>query len=460
MIKNDRQFGITRKQADRLRSLREELARRPRSDLRTLRSELELAAVEGELGQLEADLAEYTSLKEGRVEPGIPQSLEDLPRILVRARIAAGLSQAGLAELLGLKAQQVQRYEATDYESASLPRLAEVAHVLNVTLSPDAVTGTTSENVGRALRKVGFDSGFVARRFGGGSSAANVAAIAGRAARVLNCLPEEVVAGSIHIDDNVHAAAYKTRAGANTVRLTVLATYAKFLAQVVRSATPDLPVDAPTSPTAIPSNRTVGKGLFKQLLSSVWSMGIPVLPLDEGGGFQAAVWSNDDRPIIVLNGSVRTEAHWSSLLLHEVGHIGRGDHNVIEGALSDLEIDDAEREVNEWASDVLLGGRSNELFDASMAAADGQIQLMQRAVRRVAIANSVDIGVLALNVAFRLSERGENWWGAAQNMVEPGDDPWQTTRAMLIDRVEWSSMLAVDADLLARSIDAIPAEFR
>jgi transcriptional regulator with XRE-family HTH domain len=56
--------------------------------------------------------------------------VETLPDTLIRARIAAGLSQAALAERLGMKPQQVQRYEATKYASASLTRLLEVARAI------------------------------------------------------------------------------------------------------------------------------------------------------------------------------------------------------------------------------------------------------------------------------------------------------------------------------------------
>jgi HTH-type transcriptional regulator/antitoxin HigA len=60
--------------------------------------------------------------------------LEELPKALIQARIAGGLSQEELAAKLDLKPQQVQRYEATEYQSASLERVTEVARVLGVKL--------------------------------------------------------------------------------------------------------------------------------------------------------------------------------------------------------------------------------------------------------------------------------------------------------------------------------------
>lgn len=57
-------------------------------------------------------------------------SIERLPQNLIRARIASGLTQRELAARLGVKEQQIQRYEATNYASASLARVLEVARIL------------------------------------------------------------------------------------------------------------------------------------------------------------------------------------------------------------------------------------------------------------------------------------------------------------------------------------------
>ena len=63
---------------------------------------------------------------------------DELPQALIQGRIAAGLSQKELAARLGLKEQQIQRYEATDYASASLTRVCEVARSLGLKLKAEA----------------------------------------------------------------------------------------------------------------------------------------------------------------------------------------------------------------------------------------------------------------------------------------------------------------------------------
>jgi HTH-type transcriptional regulator/antitoxin HigA len=69
------------------------------------------------------------------------ESLDELPNVLIRARIARGLSQRELADALGLKEQQIQRYEAEQYASAALRRLIDIANALNLSISEVAALG-------------------------------------------------------------------------------------------------------------------------------------------------------------------------------------------------------------------------------------------------------------------------------------------------------------------------------
>lgn len=66
--------------------------------------------------------------------PSVVDSFDELPQALVKARIALRLSQKDLADRLGMKEQQIQRYECTDYRSASLSRLHDVVQALGVSV--------------------------------------------------------------------------------------------------------------------------------------------------------------------------------------------------------------------------------------------------------------------------------------------------------------------------------------
>ena len=69
----------------------------------------------------------------------IPPTLwRDVATSQAQGRIAAGLSQKELAERLGLKEQQIQRYEATNDASTSLTRVCEFAWSLGLKVKAEA----------------------------------------------------------------------------------------------------------------------------------------------------------------------------------------------------------------------------------------------------------------------------------------------------------------------------------
>ena len=80
------------------------------------------------IADLQDALAAYDALRNGHASPVPLQTFDDIPQVLIEGRIARGLSQRELAERIGVKQQQIQRYEATNYESASLRRIIAIAH--------------------------------------------------------------------------------------------------------------------------------------------------------------------------------------------------------------------------------------------------------------------------------------------------------------------------------------------
>ena len=132
MIKNERQYRITRTQANgfalTLQSLREK--RGHEEGVHPLIVKAHKEAVSSQLADLENEMREYEALRSGDFQFDDLSSVTQIPSVLIRARIARGLSQKNLADRVGVKEQQIQRYEATDYSSASLSRITEVASVL------------------------------------------------------------------------------------------------------------------------------------------------------------------------------------------------------------------------------------------------------------------------------------------------------------------------------------------
>ena len=132
MIKNERQYRITRTQANRF-ALTLQTLREKRGDddaIHPLISKAQEEAVVSQLTDLENEMREYESLRSGDFQFDDLTSVAQIPSVLIKARIARGLSQKNLADRIGVKEQQIQRYEATDYDSASLSRIREVATAL------------------------------------------------------------------------------------------------------------------------------------------------------------------------------------------------------------------------------------------------------------------------------------------------------------------------------------------
>ena len=132
MIKNERQYRITRARAERFSQTLETLRQRAGEAIgvHPLIAKAQEDALSSQIADLESELSEYETVKAGGFQPDELSVVGKLPAVLIKARIAQGMSQGDLAERIGLKEQQIQRYEATDYASASLARIQEVASAL------------------------------------------------------------------------------------------------------------------------------------------------------------------------------------------------------------------------------------------------------------------------------------------------------------------------------------------
>ena len=94
--------------------------------------QIQIDAASAQAGDLAAEIDEYEQLLSGSTTSFSADSLSDLPLMLLRARVARGWSQRQLATALGIAEQQIQRYEANGYATASLTRLCEVANALGL----------------------------------------------------------------------------------------------------------------------------------------------------------------------------------------------------------------------------------------------------------------------------------------------------------------------------------------
>ena len=136
MIKNQHQLGVSQ---TAIADLEKEIALLESSahngEVSSELRDLQLAALRSQLDDIQAEVDDYRALAENPPSVLEATSLLALPAMLISSRIALGLTQAALGALIGVHKQTIQRYEDTDYASASFDRIAEIAEALNVDVS-------------------------------------------------------------------------------------------------------------------------------------------------------------------------------------------------------------------------------------------------------------------------------------------------------------------------------------
>ena len=131
MITNERQYRIAQSEIQRFEKAHSAVDEQNKAVHPKLRKAMR-ESMESQRQELCEAVAEYEALRDGKITSLQFDSLTGVPIGLIKARIARGLTQKALAESLHLKEQQIQRYEATLYEGASIERKQQVADTLGV----------------------------------------------------------------------------------------------------------------------------------------------------------------------------------------------------------------------------------------------------------------------------------------------------------------------------------------
>ena len=135
MIRNDKEYRHSKERLSELEAESNKLSSVHRSGRRGEVTSAVIDTLRMQIDDLEREISEYEDLKEGRLLSFDADDLDSLGELLTKARIACGLTQAELGELLGITQQQVARYERDGWQKISLWRLAETADALELDLS-------------------------------------------------------------------------------------------------------------------------------------------------------------------------------------------------------------------------------------------------------------------------------------------------------------------------------------
>lgn len=481
MITNERQYKITRSEANRFRKAISDLAASPaHADVHPRLVQAERDAMESQLADLQAELTEYDRLKSADLSVITINSFDELADGLIKARIASGLSQKALAARLNLKEQQIQRYEAERYASASYQRLQEIADALGLRITNDILLPVAPNSFGglaSKLRQVGLEPDFLLTRLLSSADAARASGEVGgedddygltaKAGAVL-----ERVFGWTH--DNIFGAQalvaprfaaaearFKMPAKRSQGATSLYAAYANYLAVVaLKGARPlpkgEIPIDAKAMHQCIQTKYNAVD--LRSALHTAWDLGVVVLPLRDRGTFHGACWRYEGRNAIVLKQTSRHEARWLFDLLHELFHVGQRPEaetlEVIEADENSAERRNSDEEIaaSQFAGEVVLAGKAETLAQVCVQAAGKSVERLKSVVPAIAAEHAVSVGALANYLAFRLSWQGVNWWGAAANLQTDDDDPWAIARDVFIERFPYDIDNELDRQLLDRAL--------
>jgi transcriptional regulator with XRE-family HTH domain len=475
MIKNDRQYRLTKAHAREFSlALTNAATQSVPKGIDPALADVQRDALDSQLQEMLQDLREYEALKEGKITVFEAESLAELPLLLVKARIARGLTQKDLAESLNVKEQQVQRWEANDYAAASLETLKAVSEALDVEIMQQLLVPRKDFGAKQfltSLDKAGLSREFILSRIipsriaasfrdevAGFKEVVSGASVVGRVFGVK--VPDLLTLTPPMLNyQRVAATRFKLPARANRAVVDAYTIYAHYLAALL--------VDCvPKQQESIPSDfhdfrKAVGLKkepvTFERLLRFLWNLGVVVLPLRDAGGFHGAVWKIKGRFVIALKQSTALESRWLYDALHETGHITNGDVTddaalVEESEISPEASSGEEEKANEWAENVLFDGRAEEIEEACTKACKGSLPKLKAVLPDVAKEYHVNLGSLANHMAYRLAQQGETWWGAAQNLQAGGEPPFDTARMLLLENVNLAGLSEFDRELLQRAL--------
>jgi transcriptional regulator with XRE-family HTH domain/Zn-dependent peptidase ImmA (M78 family) len=483
MIKNETQYRQTKAQIIKFENALEGVNNSDQ-ELHPIQKRVYQDALRSQHQELVKQSEEYELLKNGQIKLFQVSSFEELPITLIKARIASGLTQKDLADLLGMKEQQVQRYEATNYESASFDRLKEVVNALGVKITKEILISENTISLSvffKNLESLGFKKDFVLQKLLPSKLSSFLEGIVNQrevdlryftlqasaiVGKIFNISPTEFLNPTGPPNLNVataYATKFKKPKNVSIEKIAPYTIYAHTLAISILEGCKHLEIKS--VPTDVQEFRQsilnkFGKIDFEAVLRYAWSLGIPVLPLGDSKNFHGACWRIDKRNVIVLKQKNKSSVRWLFDLIHEICHAGQYPElpslEVIE--ISDnfdkemANLED-EKDANWFAGQVLLKGEAHILSAQAINEAHGNLQFLSSAVMRLSKKEGVDTGALANFIAFRLSaEQGKNWWGSATNLQTEDDDPLEMAKNIFFENVKLEEMPEFERELVLNAL--------
>jgi transcriptional regulator with XRE-family HTH domain/Zn-dependent peptidase ImmA (M78 family) len=464
MITTDHQYRITKDRFDRFdRTLAKLKERRESAPLQRARVE----ALTSQVKKLRAELDDYRELKSGRIKHIEADTLLDLPIALIKARVARGLSQSALAELIGVVPQQVQRWETERYRKVAFDRLSQIAQALNVSVSErvdlSAAAPVPMRAIRRSLQQIGFakatiDDRIVPNDLPDNDEFSLSDEIDARINLMLGVGSRDLAAGKAALA--MSQLRFKLPASASQTKTRAYSHYVEALCRIAAKV-----VVAPASPLPVrwQEMRKIlfpnGSVDFRTALNATWKAGIAVVPLSDPIAFHGACWRENGRTVAVLKQTSKEEARWLLDLVHELYHAASEplsrDFAIVEDDETSVTRRESidERRAQRFAAEVVTNGRTEELTNRVAELASNQGPRLKSATRTVAEESGVPVGVLANLLAHRLADSNMNWWPVAANLQPSDGEPWKVARSCFFGNADLTRTSRVERSFLIQALE-------
>lgn len=130
MIKNEKQYRISKR---KLKEINEHIDKTTKeTEKNPLRNQLILASLNSSKNEIENDILLYESLKKNKQGVLKERLIAELPSVITEYKIVSGLTQKEFAKMLGIKEQQLQRYESESFKGVTFRNLLKFLDIIGL----------------------------------------------------------------------------------------------------------------------------------------------------------------------------------------------------------------------------------------------------------------------------------------------------------------------------------------
>jgi predicted XRE-type DNA-binding protein len=130
MIKNEKQYKISKRKFNELNEQIDKIKKNIEKN--PLRNKLILASLNSSKNEIENDILLYESLKKSKEGILKERFISELPSVITEYKIVSGLTQKQFSEMLGLKEQQLQRYEKESFKGVTFKNLLKFLDLIGL----------------------------------------------------------------------------------------------------------------------------------------------------------------------------------------------------------------------------------------------------------------------------------------------------------------------------------------